>query len=262
MNASASPPPPPAEKSNPVSSFVAGARYPTRALRFLVVHPSLWPLAALPFAITLIIYAVVLVVGWHFAGGWIDTTVFQREGFWVALGWILVVLFWILALALMAILFIPVAAVLCSPFNDLLSEKAEKIYRGVEVDEPLSLKLIWRGIRVGITGELRRMFVLGGLLIFAFSFNLIPGVGQIISAILSAIFTSMYLSLEFTSYSMDRRYYTWKQKKGFLQRFRARTLGFGATAFLIMLVPFLNALFLPVSAIAGTILFCDTELAE
>lgn len=33
-------------------------------------------------------------------------------------------------------------------------------------------------------------------------------------------------------------------------------------AFAIMTVPVVNALFIPVSAIAGTLLFCDTEMGD
>lgn len=33
-------------------------------------------------------------------------------------------------------------------------------------------------------------------------------------------------------------------------------------SFAIMMAPLLNALFIPVSAVAGTLLFCDTELAN
>ena len=56
---------------------------------------------------------------------------------------------------------------------------------------------------------------------------------------------------------MDRRLYSYAQRGEFQRRNRARTLGLGSMAFLIMLVPVLNALFIPVSAVAGTLLFCD-----
>jgi CysZ protein len=65
------------------------------------------------------------------------------------------------------------------------------------------------------------------------------------------------MSLQFTAYSMDRRFYTVAQRKAFQRHHRARTLGLGSMAFALMLVPVVNALFIPVAAVAGTMLFCD-----
>jgi CysZ protein len=227
-----------------------------------VRQPRLWLLAALPFMLCLMLYAALFSVGWHWIGGWIGDALVDREGWWRWLGYVLWVLFWIVALILSVILFVPVAAILASPFNDLLSEKTERLYRGVELNEPFSLRALIRSLRVGLAGEVRRALTLAVLLLFALSLNLIPVIGQIAAATASTALTIYYLSLEFTSFSMDRRYYDWPAKRGFLRRFRARSLGFGSAAFLIMMIPIVNAFFIPVSAIAGTMLFCDTDLAD
>jgi CysZ protein len=216
----------------------------------------------MPFVLCLLLYSLLIALGWHWIGGWIEGALVDREGLWRWLGYLLWALFWIAALIVSVIAFVPVAAILASPFNDLLSERTERLYRGIEFNEPFSIRLLIRSLRIGIGGEIRRALTLGLLLLFALSLNLIPLVGQIAAATASTVFTVYYLSLEFTSFSMDRRHYDWPAKRGFLRRFRARSIGFGAAAFLIMMIPIVNALFIPVSAIAGTMLFCDTDLAD
>lgn len=242
-------------------AFKEGLGYPFRGFRFLLSHPRLWPLAALPFILCVALYVLVIWLGWSWIGGWIEGALVEREGWWWRwLGYLLYVVFWIVALGLSVLAYVPLAAIIASPFNDLLSEKTEKLYQGIELDEPFSVKLLVRSLRVGLVGEVKRSLTLAVLLLFALSLNLIPGVGQVAAMVASTGFTIYYLSLEFTSFSMDRRLYTWDRKRAFLKRFRARSVGFGAAMFLILMVPLVNAFFIPISAVAGTLLFCDTEL--
>lgn len=255
--------PPPVERRAAPMAFKDGFAYPARALRFLLRNPRLWPLAAMPFILCLALYALVIGLGWHWIGGWIEGALIEREGWWWdALGRVLQVFFWIVALVLSVLVYVPLAAIVAGPFNDLLSEKTERLYRGVGVDQPFSLAALWRSLRVGLIGEIQRSLTLGVLLLLALSLNLIPGIGQVAATVASTALTIRYLSLEFTSFSMDRRVYSWPAKRAFLRRFRARSMGFGAAAFLILMVPLVNAFFIPVSAIAGTLLFCDTELED
>lgn len=244
-------------------AFKDGLGYPFRGFRFLLRHPRLWPLAALPFLLCAGLYVLLIWLGWSWIGGWIEGALVEREGWWWRwLGYLLYVVFWIVALGLSVLAYVPIAAIIASPFNDLLSEKTEKLYQGIELDEPFSIKLLIRSLRVGLVGEVKRSLTLAVLLILALSLNLIPGVGQIAATVASTTFTVYYLSLEFTSFSMDRRLYTWERKRAFLKRFRARSVGFGAAMFLILMVPLVNAFFIPISAVAGTLLFCDTELKQ
>jgi uncharacterized protein involved in cysteine biosynthesis len=117
-----------------------------------------------------------------------------------------------------------------------------------------------RAIAVGLASSLRLMLLMLGLLACVLPLHLIPVYGSLAATLASAAITIWFLSLQFTAYSMDRRFYSYAQRKDFLRENRARSVGLGTMAFLVMMVPVLNALFIPVSAVAGTLLFCDTAL--
>ncbi len=222
----------------------------------------MWHLALLPFFLSLALYALIIGFGWHWVHGLLSSYFLNEGRGWQILGWILGGVFWILTLVVSAFAFVPIATLVANPFNDLLSEKTERLYKGIDDNQPFSSQRLLRALWIGITGEIMRTLTLALLLVFAFSLGFVPFVGPPISAALSTFFTIRYLSLEYTSFSMDRRLYLWKEKKDFLRWHRARSLGFGAMAFLILTIPVVNAFFIPVSAVAGTLLFCDTELAE
>ncbi len=237
--------------------FFWGMSLPWRGLSFLWERRRLWPLAAAPFLISFILYVGGIYLAWSWAYGWLEATLLDRAWGWRVLAYVLAIVLWGLMLIVAAVTFIPVATLVANPFNDLLSEKTERLYRGLAVDEPFSLRALFRALRVGLVGEMARALTTLALLTLALSLNLIPVAGQILSAAASAWIAIAFLSLEFTSFSMDRRLYTWGEKRAFLRRYRAATLGFGAMSFLIMIVPGVNALFIPVLAVAGTMLFCD-----
>lgn len=247
------------ETSAGPAAFVAGLRYPWRGLAFLIARPALWPWAVTPVVLCVALYVACIWTGWHFVGGWLgDALLEPGDGFWhKAAGYTLAVIFWIVILVVAAVVYVPLASLIASPFNDFLSEKTERLYQGHQIEEAFSWRLVWRAIRVGLLGEIQRTLVVTALLVAALALNFVPLIGQVLAPAASMFITIRYLSLEFTSFSMDRRLYTWPAKREFLRQFRARTLGFGSMSFLIMLVPLVNATFIPISAIAGTLLFCD-----
>lgn len=229
-----------------------------RGAGFLFTHPRLWPWAAIPFIINVFLFFGLFWLANFFLGEWFETAWFQREVWWMeVLRLLLVVLLNLIAALIAVFAFVPLATVVAAPFNDYISDQVERMYAGVGVDEDFSLKLLWRGIVVGTASSLILMLKTLGLLALTIPLYLIPLIGAVLASIAGTLITIRFLSLEYTSYSMDRRYWKYRQKDEFLKRNRWRTVGMGAMAFVIMLLPVVNALFIPISAIAGTLLFCD-----
>lgn len=246
---------------NSVSEFFEGVRDVWRGASFILVHPGLWLWALIPFILNILVFSALGWGLWHFAGDWLHSHLFASGGFWSnLLGWALSILIGLLFLLLLYFLFVPVASLIASPFNDVLSEKVERLYVGQSVDQGFSVKALVKSVTLGLHSSLRLTLVSLALLAAALLLNLLPPpLGPALWTAASAAITIRFLSLQFTSYSMDRRFYTYQQRREFLRRNRARTIGLGSMAFLIMLAPVLNALFIPVSAAAGTLLFCDTQ---
>src|SRR3989339_816259 len=113
-----------------------------RGLDFLMRHPSLLPLIAIPVAINTVFFAVFFWVSFTYFGGWLDGLLPQSEGwYWVILYYVLWVVFVALLLLTMVFTFTALANVLASPFNDALSEKTEVLATG-QGEKPFSLKAV------------------------------------------------------------------------------------------------------------------------
>lgn len=259
---------PPASSStyssgNRVGDFFRGAGDIWRGARLLLARPGLWPWAIIPFILNVLIFGLAVWAGVHFGGGWIEH-VLTGQGFWIdMLRWAIKLILWLAIGLIVIFLFVPVASLIAAPFNDILSEKVEKIYSGATVEGSFSPRALARALAVGMHTSIKlSLMTLGMLACSLLLYFIPPPVGPAAANIASAAITIRFLSLQFTAYSMDRRFYNYAQRRDFLRHHRARTIGLGAMAFLIMLVPVLNALFIPVSAIAGTLLFCDTQLRK
>jgi len=243
-----------------MEDFFAGIGDLWRGCALLLSRPGLWIWALIPFLLNILFFFLLGWGVWHFVHPWLERAFFAAHNPWMGfLGWFFGVLFWLLMFVLILFSFVPVATLIASPFNDILSEKVERIYAGLIVRERFSWRDMARAVAVGLHASLRLSLATLLLLGCALVLHVIPVIGSVLATALSAAITIRFLSLQFTAYSMDRRFYSYAQRRDFLRRHRARTLGLGVMAFLVMMVPVVNALFIPISAIAGTLLFCDTQ---
>lgn len=255
------PPTPPLNPVRSASEFFRGVGDVWRGFAFLLVHPSLWVSALIPFTLNILLLGGLAWLGWHLAAPWIEQWFFADHGFWMnLLGWLVDILLWVAIALVVTFTFVPLASLIAAPFNDFLSEKVEILYHGRTVDESFSVRALVRGIAVSLRNCFKLTLLTLLMLGFALTLHLIPGIGSLLFALVSTAITIRFIVLEYTSYSMDRRYYTFERQRAFLRCHRARTVGLGAMAFVMVMIPVVNALFIPVSAVAGTLLFCDTEL--
>jgi CysZ protein len=93
------------------------------------------------------------------------------------------------------------------------------------------------------------------ILIAAFPLNFIPLIGQ--AAWLGLGW--LLLAYDFTSFAMDRRRLSFREKWRLLLADWPSTLGFGAAVFGLMVVPLIGLVVLPTAAVAGTMLVLDIE---
>jgi uncharacterized protein involved in cysteine biosynthesis len=246
----------------------SGAALHLESLRLLLRERSLWPLAAVPFALSVLALLLALAAIVHWAGplhaatsGWLPR---PEATSWYAWLWAgpLLLLSWLVGTALFlavcgAALFGAwlLASVLAAPFLDALSRRVEAIVTGriEEAGAPGLAAALRDGLR-SVREELRRLvFFLGVQGLIAGFGILVPG-GQALAPLLMFGFTALFLPLEYAGFALDRRRASFAERRRWVLAHRAAMLGFGATAFATFFVPGLNFAALPLLVVSGTLL--------
>lgn len=254
--------------ATPVHAALAGFRLPLEGLALLWRERSLWPLATVPFLLSLLAVsgAVAAVVAWApelfaWATAWMPELRAEHWYQWLWIGparTVLVavgsLLFLVLAGACLVVAYL-LASLLASPFHDALAARVERIQTGAVVDVTRAglTGLVREGARA-LGGEARRLASFLSLVVpLVLAGWLVPG-GQLVTAPAIVAVTVLFLPLDYAGYTLDRRHVAFPVRRRWLWRRRSATLGFGGAAFLTCLVPGLNFLAMPVLVVAGTLL--------
>jgi CysZ protein len=242
-----------------ITELLAGVGTLGRGLGVLVRRPRLFLLGALPPLLITVLFVGLLVALvtqldtltvalTPFAAGWNpDVATAVR----VTLGAALVVGSGLL----MIIAFSTITLALGSPLYDKIAEETE-IALGTppaEVSEPL---LRNAGRTLVQSTVLILVSLLGSVVIVVI--GLVPVVGGVVGAVLSAVFGGWMLALELVGSALERRgLRTLGDRRALLRTSRARVLGFAVPVFLLMAVPLLAVLVFPAATAGGTVLARD-----
>ena len=207
----------------------------------------------IPVVIGLVIYG--------FFGQWLLTDVYawgmsfvdeKVEGGWLsALSWLIIAILSITVFFVVNWTFVIVVSIVAAPFNDLISERVEKILTGEQTGDVSDSikKMIGRFAHV-LINELKKiiLIIFVALLGFLFSF-IFPPISLLISVVL--------LAVEFLDYSWGRDELSVTQclsdlKKSFL------TYSYGGLIFLFIVgIPILNLIALPLGVVYFTCLYVE-----
>jgi uncharacterized protein involved in cysteine biosynthesis len=230
--------------------LATGARYVPTGLFFLVRHPRLWPLAALPS----ILVAVCLVLG--LAGGAaIANDAAARVIPPELSGWFAAALRSLVALGVVMstlLVGIALALLLTAPILDRLSCRVERTVTGVVASSGRG----WRWeMAQSLLGALYFVLISPGI----FLLGLIPLVGPLIGGVWGA----HALAMDQTDGPLARRGLDFKSRRAWHRRWRAESLGFGMTGlFPVLFFPFnlvLAPLVTPSLAAGATLLVLRVE---
>lgn len=247
-------------QDNPASNFSRGFFYPFRGLRLLSRYPALLKYIVIPFLINLIIFSSAVYFGLGFFSRTVVQYIPQGEAwYWVILyyaAWILAVL---VTAVLVFFLFTIVGNLIASPFNDLLSERAEEYLLGNRSETVFSWKGFFRDARSTVVNELKKIsiFLVGMVLLLLL--NLIPVLGQLIYSVAAILFTLFFLVVEYLGYVFSRKNYPFSEQRRYIWRRKFLTLGFGTGVLCILAVPFLQFLCLPLAVLGATLLWCESS---
>jgi CysZ protein len=225
-------------------------------------HPSLIKYCLLPLAINLLVF-VLVGLGLYFFYGDLVNLIWAKPASWFwRIFWYLFYVFIFLLVVLIAyVAFFVVQAILSAPFNDLLSERVEQLVAG-EVPPAFSLARFSRIILRTILHELARLGIWIGVMLPLFLLNLVlPFFGPLLFLVLGFYVSATFFGYTYLDYSMSRREWSFGRKWKVLLANRALTFGFGSSLAVALLVPVAGILCVPMTAVGGTLMFCDLERA-
>lgn len=244
------------------SRLFRGAGYLGQGFGFVFSsHPSLLKFCLLPLLINLLVF-VGVGIGLYFYYGDIVAWIWARPDSWLMriLWYLLYVFIFLLVLLLSYLTFFVLQAILSAPFNDVLSERTEQLAFGNE-PPPFSVGLLLKGLGKTIGHETAKMGLYLAVMVPLLLLSVLFAVLSPVVSVIGFYFTAIFFAYDFMDFSMGRRLWSFSRKWNALKQNRALTLGFGAALAGALLIPVFGLLCVPISAVGGTLLFCDLEAA-
>lgn len=239
----------------------AGMGYVPRGARVLLAHHELWPYVGLPILVTM---AALTAAGWVTWWGvptlldllWVPAadTAPLLLGFWAVARvllsgslFVMALVFWYFAAGIMVI-----------PFNDKLSERVEALVLGA-YEEEFSWRVLLGDLSLSVVHSVVGLVLWAVTMFSLFLLNLVPGVGSVVSTVLSFGASGFFLSRETMDGALSRRRMSFRHKLKTVWANLAVAEGFGMVAAVTMWIPLLNFLTLPIAVVGGTLLLCHLE---
>jgi CysZ protein len=245
-----------------VRNFIDGVRYFARGLGWVARRPGQWLFGLIPAFIVLVLYTVALT----FLGLYLSDLVKAASPFadhWssglrdltrVLMG----VLMFAAALMISIVTFTGVTLVVGEPFYEGISGRVEESAGGLPPEADVSL---WRQLLHGIGDALIVALVTSVFAVVFFALGFVPVVGQTVVPVVAACVSGYFLTLELTSIALERRGLRRRDRFVLLRRNRGLSVGFGASVFVVFLIPLGAVLAMP-GAVAGGTLLARERLAD
>ena len=238
-----------------LKDFAQGVGLYWRGVRTWGADPTLMAIGLLPGLITVVLFVGLFVaLGWGLEGasGWIaDRLVGAESGLNGIVQWVAGFALIGASLLLAVYALVTVTSVVGQPFFERISHRVDS--RLGPVPEAPTWPW-WRNAARGVGEGARLLLLTVPLSVGLFLLGLIPGVGTAASWTLGVLFGGWFVALEFTAIPFERRGMLLRDRRRILGARRARTLGFGAMAFVMSAVPPLAILTMPSAVAGGTML--------
>jgi len=233
--------------TNPFYHIVWGVRFFFLGMRTLVRNPDLLSLSLVPMLLTLALL-MGLILGAAWAVGWLIGAAVRVEIRIVAQFLTLLLTFLIAYF-----LYLPVARVLLAPFAEALSRKA------CAIDTGRTIRQNGQGWARAMLEGLKLVIFQAAVALAALALGLaFPPVGAP-AGVAVAIFLG---GLDFFDVPLSTRGLRLRKKLGLIWRNKSLALGFGAAAYLMLLIPVINMLALPVGVVGATLLIDALEFED
>jgi CysZ protein len=236
--------------TNPLS----GAGYLFQGIR-LIARPGLRRFVVIPLAVNVLLFSAAIALGVRLFEQLLATLDTHLPSWLGWLDWILWPLFVVVLLVVAFNLFALVANLIASPFNGLLAEKVERMLTGRPLNEGSTLAGVMSDIVPTLVDEIRKLLYAVVLAIPFLLLLFVPIVGQV----LWFLYIAWVLAVQYSDYPMGNHGMKFREMRRRLGRQRGMSLGFGASAAMLSMVPLVNFILMP-SAVAGATAMWVREL--
>ncbi len=233
--------------------------YP-RAVSLMLRRRGLLIFAVIPVALTVLLLAGAVTGAVYLVNYGIEQWVGGEHWWQGVLRWALFLIVIPGVLVVTYFVFTLVGTLVTIPFNEVLSQRAERSYIALQGAETLKVVAgsaagegFVRGtVRASSDGVRITLTILAAQLVLL-PLLLVPVAG----AALYLAVVSYFNGVDYLDLVLSRHGFTYPEKKAIIRANRPRVLGLGAGMTLCLFVPFTTLLVLPVSAVSGTLLYLD-----
>jgi CysZ protein len=244
-----------------VKNFLTGVRYFARGLGWTARRPKQWLFGLIPALIVLVLYAAALTALGVYLGDLVRLASpfadHWSSGLRDATRALMGVLVFAAAVMISIVTFTGVTLVVGEPFYEGISGRVEESAGGLPPETKVSL---WRQLMRGLGDAVIVGLITGLFAVVFFALGFLPVVGQTVVPVVAACVSGYFLTLELTSIALERRGLRRSDRFALLRRNRGLSVGFGASVFVVFLIP-LGALIAMPGAVAGGTLLARERLA-
>lgn len=235
--------------------FLVGVRAFFSGARWVITSPRVWPFAAIPVFVALVLGAVFVGGGLWGAYSLSDSLRNASSTLGVVGGWALTVVLSITALIVGSVLGLTLAQPVSGPALDALSRRAEVSVGGEARPDGPFWPTIFRGLRVTFTGLLFGLPVLALLALIGLMFP----VALVVTVPLKFVVTGLLLSWDFMDYPFGLRAIRVRDRVAFIRKNFTAVVGFGLVCAGLLLIPAAGLLVLPLGVAGATRLVVEIE---
>ncbi len=219
----------------------------------LVKDPDIRSYVVIPLSINVLFFGGLIWYGFSMFTPIVDTVMTYVPGFLNFLEVFLWIIISLLTAFTVFFVFTPIANLIASPFNALMSEKIEQKLTGTlsDIDTNLSELMI-----NAFKSQLRKLVYIALWSIALILVSRIPLI-NFLSPFLWVIFGSWLLALEYMDYPMGNHDVTFDDQKKILKSKRGLSMGFGLGTLVLTSIPFVNFFAIPVAVAGATALWVE-----
>lgn len=239
----------------------SGAAFFIRGIK-LTAHPELRLFVAIPLLINILVFSAAIWLGVSQFSNLLNSFMPQGDSRWLEYArtaiWIL---FGLIILIILFFSFTIIANLIGSPFNGLLSERAEAYLSAAKMTDSGGFRELMSSIVPSLLSELKKLLYFLALGLGLFLILLVPGINML-SPVAWLLFSSWMLSLEYIAYPMENHRIFFSSVRKEMKKKKAVAFGFGIMVLITSMVPLLNFLVMPAAVIGATVMYVERFSSE